>query len=340
MKAVRVLEPNVIEIQDIPAPKRHPGEVRIRVGYAGICGSDMAIIQGKNPFAKYPVTPGHELSGRIAEADPDSEFKEGDPVTARTVLTCGKCKACVTGHHNHCANLRVLGVHMDGGYAEEVVIPEEVVKRLPDGLGLDVASLAEPAAVAYHINRRARLEPGQDMAVIGAGVIGNLIFQVGKALGANKVLAMDIVEPRLPLALELGADWAINSKQIDPIAFTQKHVGEGFDVVFDLVGTEGVVEQAIQMARPGGVVVLIAIPHHEQLSFNYREVFRKELELVGTRLYNDADFEATLDLLAAGKVNAARLISHRMPLEQGLEAIELVQTHPDTAFKVLLQANT
>ena len=120
---------------------------------------------------------------------------------------------------------------------------------------------------------------------------------------------------------------------------TRQEVGEGFDVVFDLVGTEGVVEQAIRMTRPGGIVVLIAIPHHEKLSFNYKEVFRKELELVGTRVYNDRDFEDTLDLLASGKINAERLISHCIPLNQGLEAIELVQTQPATAFKVLLETN-
>jgi L-iditol 2-dehydrogenase len=326
-------------VQEIPSPERRPGEVRIRIERAGICGSDMAIIHGKNPFAKYPVTPGHEFSGRVADADPDSGFREGELVTARPVLTCGQCRACLSGNHNHCADLKVLGVHVDGAYAEEIVVPEEIVKKVPGGLSADVASLAEPAAVAYHVNRRARLVPGQNVAVIGAGVIGNLIFQISKAQGADKVLATDIVEERLPLALEVGADWAIDSKQIDPIAFTQQEVDEGFDVVFDLVGTEGVVEQAIQMTRPGGTIVLIAIPHQQKLAFNYKEVFRKELELVGTRVYNDTDFEDTLGLLASGKINAERLISHWIPLNQGLEAIELVQTQPATAFKVLLETN-
>jgi len=339
MKAVRVLEPNVVEVRDIPSPERQVGEVRIRIERAGICGSDLAIIHGKNPFAKYPVTPGHEFSGRVAEADPDSSFVEGELVTARPVLTCGQCRACLSGNHNHCASLKVLGVHVDGAYAEEIVVPEEVVKRVPGRLSSDVASMAEPTAVAYHINRRARLVPGQKVAVIGAGVIGNLIFQVSKAQGADRVLATDIVEERLPLAIEVGADWAIDSRQVDPIAFTRQQVGEGFDVVFDLVGTEGVVEQAIQMTRPGGTIVLIAIPHQQKLSFNYKEVFRKELELVGTRVYNDRDFEDTLDLLASGKINAERLISHWIPLNQGLEAIELVQTQPATAFKVLLDTN-
>jgi len=337
MKAVRVLEPNVVQVQNIPSPQRGPGEVRIRIERAGICGSDLAIIHGHNPFAKYPVTPGHEFSGRVAEADPGSKFKEGDPVTARPVLSCGKCRACLSGDQNHCPDMKVLGVHLDGGYAEEIVVPEEIVKRVPNGLSADVASMAEPLAVAYHINRRARLASGQNLVVIGAGVIGNLIFQVAKSKGAGQAIAADIVEERLQLALKTGADWAINTRQVDPVAFARDKFGEGPDIVFDLVGTEKVVEQAIQMARAGGIVVLVAIPHQQTLAFNYKEVFGKELELLGTRVYNDADFETALQLLASGKIQAERLISHRVPLSQGQEAIEMAETQPTTAFKVLLQ---
>ena len=339
MKALRVLEPNVFEVQDIPSPERHPGEVRIQIEYAGICGSDLAILHGTNPFARYPVSPGHEFSGRVAESDAGSRFKKGDLVTACPVLTCGKCKACISGNQNHCPELKVLGVHLDGAYAEEVVVPEAVVKAIPEGLGPDIASMAEPVAVAYHINRRARLVPGQSIAVIGAGVIGNLIFQVARAQGAAKILATDIVEQRLPLAIAVGADWAINSTKVDPVAFAHEKVGAGFDVVFDLVGIEPVVEQAIAMARAGGIIVLIAIPHKERLSVNYKEVFRKELELVGTRLYNDRDFEDALQLLVSGKVDAERLISDRVPLERAVEAIEMVETNPETSFKVLLKAS-
>ena len=338
MKAVRVLEPNVVEVQNIPSPERHSGEVRIRVEQAGICGSDLAIIHGHNPFAKYPVTPGHEFSGRVAEAGPQSKFKEGELVTAYPVVTCGKCQACISGDQNHCPELKVLGVHRDGAYAEEIVVPEHLVKRTPAGLSADIVAVAEPTAVAYHIIRRARLTPGQNIVVIGAGVIGNLIFQVAKAQGAGKVIATDIVEERLPLALETGADWAINSKQVDPVAFAREKFGEGPDVVFDLVGTEKIVEQAIQMTRAGGVIVLIAIPHQPTLAFNYKDVFRKELELVGTRLYNSADFDVALDLLASGKIKTERLVSHHFPLSQGKEGIETLETQPATAFKVLLQA--
>ncbi len=338
MKAIRVLQPNVLELQEVASPIRQAGEVRIQIERAGICGSDMAIIQGLNPFAKYPVTPGHEFAGRVAEADADSKFKKGDLVTALPILTCGHCAGCEAHDENHCTSLKVLGVHVEGAYAEEIVVPENLVKKLPSGMSTDMAALAEPTAVAYHVNRRGRVKPGDNVAVIGAGVIGNLIFEVARAKGADRVLAIDRVEQRLPLALDTGADWAINSADVDPVAFTREHVDEGFDVVFDLVGIEPVVEQAIQMTRPGGTVVLVAIPHHKMLSFNYQEVFRKELEMVGTRLYNDADFEEAIALLAAGKIAADKIVTHRLPLGDGLEAIKLVREQPDVAFKVMLQA--
>jgi L-gulonate 5-dehydrogenase len=339
MKVVRVLEPNVMQIQDAPSPERHAGEVRVHVERVGICGSDLAAIQGQNPFIKYPLIPGHEFSGRIVETEPGSSLHVNDLVSVRPVLSCGTCRACLAGDQNHCAQLRVLGVHVDGAYAEEITVPEYVIKKVPASIDAEMAAMVEPTAVAVHINRRARMSPGKDIAVIGAGVIGNLILQVGKAKGANKVLAVDRVEKRLPLAEATGADWAINSATVDPIAFTREHVGEGFDIVYDLVGIEPVIEQAIQMTRAGGTVVLIAIPHHKMVSFNYQEVFRKELELIGTRLHNDADFDETIQLLAAGKIDTKSLITHRMPLTQGLEAVELVRTQPDVAFKVILETD-
>ena len=338
MRALRVIEPNVLQVTEVPAPPRRPGEVRIRVEYAGVCGSDMAIIDGSYPYSPYPLTPGHEFCGRVAEADTGSAYRVGDLVTALPVLTCGACAGCLAGEENHCVSLSIIGVHRDGAYAEEIVAPESLLIRVPEGLPADIAAMIEPTAVATHINRRAGVSSGQSVAVIGAGVIGNLIFQVSKARGAGRVLAIDRVEQRLKLARELGVDWAINSADVDPVAFTREHLKAGFDVVFDLVGKEATVEQAIQMARPGGVVGLIAVPHGTgKFAFNYGDAFRKELSLAFSRLYDSRDFEQAVQLLAGQRIAAAPLISHRMGLSEGVAAIELLRNHPDTAFKILLR---
>ena len=338
MRAFRVLEPDVMAIEEVPALSRQEGEVRIRVEYAGVCGSDMAIIDGSYPYSPYPLTPGHEFSGRVVEADPDSAYHTGDLVTALPVLTCGECAGCLAGEQNHCVSLSILGVNRDGAYAEEMVIPESLLIPIPDNMTAELAALIEPTAVAVHINRRAGVSQGHNVAVIGSGVIGNLVFQVSKAKGAGKVMAIDRVNQRLDLAGQLGADWAINSAEVDPVQFTQEHLKAGFDVVFDLVGKEPVVEQAIQMVRRGGTLALIAVPHGTgRFAFNYGDSFRKEISLVFSRLYDSRDFQEAIELLSTGKIDAERLVSHRMTLSQGIDAIELLRSQPEIAFKILLR---
>lgn len=345
MKAMRILEPKVLAVQDVPSPLRRPGEVRIRIERVGICGSDLNIISGY-AFSTYPLTPGHEFAGRVVEADPGSPFHPGDLVTALPILTCGRCLGCHAGQANHCVDLKVLGVHCDGAYAEEIVVPEKIVKKAT-GLTPEQAALVEPTAVAVHVNRRAGVLPGQTAVVIGAGVIGSLIFQVARIRGARKIIAIDRVDQRLELARSLGADWAINSATTDPVAFVREHLGacaatggEGVDAVFDLVTVHATVEQAIQMARPGGAVTLIASPHgtaDRAFPINYQEVFRKELRLVGTRLYNDDDFDEALRLIGSGQLRAERLVTHRFSLDESPQAVEFLRTQPDVAFKVLLE---
>lgn len=338
MRALRVVEPNVIELQDIPEPPHRTGEVRVKVEYAGVCGSDMAIIDGSYPFSPYPLTPGHEFSGRVVESDRGSMFSEGELVTALPILTCGECAGCCADEQNHCVSLSILGVQVDGAYAEEIVVPEGVLVKVPEGMTSELAALVEPVSVAVHINRRAAVGPGQNVAVIGAGVIGNLVLQVSRARGAERVLAIDRVEERLQLARELGADWSVNGAEVDPVAFTRENLDAGFDVVFDLVGKEATVEQAIHMTRPGGIVGLIAVPHGTRpFRINYAEAFRKELSLVFSRMYDKRDFEETLCLLSAGEVDPERLVTHRLSLDQGAEAIDLLRARPDSTFKILLQ---
>lgn len=341
MRALRILEPNVLAVQEVADVPRRAGEVRIRVAYAGVCGSDMAIIDGSYPFSRYPLTPGHEFVGHVLEADPASTYRQGDVVTALPVLTCGECAGCRAGEQNHCVSLSILGVHRDGACAEELIVPEQLLFSIPDNLTLELAALVEPTAVAVHINRRAGVRSGQRIAVIGTGVIGTLLLQVSKAWGASRVLAVDRVAQRLELVAALGADWTLNAAEADPVAFAREHTDGGFDVVFDLVGREPVVEQAIRMARPGGTVLLIAVPHGSQpFAFNYADAFRKELALVFSRLYDSRDFVEALRLLSTGAVDPRPLITHRVPLDQGPQAIELLRTRPDTTLKVLLQTGT
>ena len=162
MKAIRVLEPNVMEIQEVASPVRRAGEVRIRIERAGICGSDMAIIQGQNPFAKYPVTPGHEFSGRVAEADAGSKFQVRRPGDRAPILTCGQCDACLAGEQNHCAKLKVLGVHPRAPTRRKSWCRKSSSRSCPPACPLTWRRWPSRPRSPSTVNRRGRVKPGDN----------------------------------------------------------------------------------------------------------------------------------------------------------------------------------
>lgn len=335
MKAAQLQAPNEFAIVDLPSRPLGRGEVRVRVASTGICGSDMGIIRGLNPFARYPVVPGHEFSGTLAEVGEGSRFKVGQRVYVKPMPTCGQCKACLAGEFNHCPDLKVLGVHMDGSYAEEVVVAEDLVRPLPDGMSFDEGAMIEPAAIGVHTVNRSLLKPGETVAVLGAGVIGLMVAQVAKARGAGAVFASDVLDSRLELARELGVDAVANAEKQDVVKAGLESVGP-FDAVVDLAGPRHTLDQAIALARAGGRIVLLVPPEDPKLVVDdFTSVFRKELTLRVSRLY-DKDFDDAAPLIAAGKIRVMPLVTHRFPLDRVREAVDVVANRRENAVKVML----
>ena len=335
MKAVQLQGPGQIKFLDLPSRALAEGQVRIRIASSGICGSDMAALRGANPFMRFPVIPGHELSGTVAEVSPGSQFSVGQRIFARPLASCGVCRACREREYNHCVNLTILGVHVDGAYAEEVVVPEQLVRPLPDEMSFDEGAMVEPTAVAVHSTNRSMLKPGDAAAVLGAGVIGNLIVQVAKAKGAGVVLATDVIDERLALARQLGADLTANVLKEDPVKVGLDAV-EGFDVIFDVAGPQHTLSQAVALARPGARIVMLVPPESPTLEVkDYTPIFRKELTLRWTRVY-DTDFDDAAPLIQSGKVKVKPLITHTFPLEQYEQAIETVRSRQGNVIKAIL----
>ncbi len=335
MKAAQLKAPHQIVVADLPSRPLRPGEARVRVASAGICGSDMAIIRGLNPFARYPVVPGHEFSGTVAEIAGGADFHPGQRVYVKPLPTCMQCAACLAGEHNHCEQLQVLGVHTDGAYAEEVVVPTYLLRPLPDDMSFDEGAMIEPAAIGVHIINRALLRPGDNVAILGAGVIGLLTAQVAKARGAGAVFATDVIDSRLQLARDLGVDATANPQREDPVQVGLAAIGP-FDVVVDLAGPRHTLKQAIAMARPGARIMLLVPPEEPTVLIeDYTSVFRKELTLRVSRLYG-ADFDEAAPLIAAGQVKVTPLITHTFPLDRVSEAIATVADRRENAIKVLL----
>jgi L-iditol 2-dehydrogenase len=334
MKAIYLTAPNDFEYRDVPEPPIEPHTVRVKVARVGICGSDLKIFSGHNPFARLPLIPGHEFAGVITEVGPEAQAKMGERVAVRPLTSCNSCEYCAKGEVNHCASLGVLGVHRDGAFADEVIVPDHLLHRLPDDMGWDEAAVAEPVAVAVHNMRRGEVKPGARVLVLGAGTIGLLIALLAKVSGAGTVSITDLSDARLQLARHFGADETLNAKGLDLRAHAATH-GE-YDVVFDVVGNKRTLDDATYAVKPAGRIVLVGVPHEQFEEINVKNIFARELVLTASRMYEPVDFARALTLVAEGKVPVDKLVSLTLPLSEIGEGLRRLHTEPDQTIKVLL----
>uniref|UniRef100_A0A7C2VBI1 Enoyl reductase (ER) domain-containing protein n=1 Tax=Ignisphaera aggregans TaxID=334771 RepID=A0A7C2VBI1_9CREN len=242
MKALRLHGPKTLRLDDVEEPQIEPDEVLIRVEYAGVCGSDLHVYRGAmRNRVKYPAIPGHEFSGVVARVGSRVTWlSEGDRVVVNSVVPCGRCVTCAAGRPNICTNFKILGVDLPGAFAEYVKIRGDRVYRIPEGLSLREAALAEPFSVALHACRRANIEIGDTVVVIGQGPIGLCVTQAAKHYGAEKVIALEILGNRLELSKRVGADFAINPREVDPVkAVRELTNGIGADKVIEASGAPG-----------------------------------------------------------------------------------------------------
>jgi 2-desacetyl-2-hydroxyethyl bacteriochlorophyllide A dehydrogenase len=332
MKYIQINAPLQAEVMEGPSALLQAGEVRVKVVRAGICGSDAHRFKGDHYLATWPGRPGHEFAGTVTEAAPDVTIPIRERVVIMPMITCGTCPACQRGDTNHCPSLQVVGAHRPGAFASEAVVPATALRSIPYSMSWDEAVLVEPTGIAVHCCHRGDLAAGDRVAVLGAGCIGLLIQQVAKAKGAAFILATGRQEGKLGLARQMGADDTVDVTKQEVV--TPERTGS-FDLIFDCIGSEEAMEQAIQLARPGGRIVALAVPHMGALPINYGELYRKELSLRASRLY-DGDFDEAIPLIASGQVKPLPIVTHRFPLEQGVEAMMEVVSNRRDAIKILL----
>ena len=336
MKSIVWHGPYEASLENSPKPVPKEGEALIRVAYAGICGSDITIYSGKHWRAKPPMIPGHEFSGEIVEVNASgTDFKAGDHVVVEPLLPCGKCYACESGAYHVCTSLKLLGNDCDGGFAEYVVAPAHRVYHLPDNLGLKEAALVEPSAVATHDVRRSRVKLGDHVVVLGGGPIGLLVAQVARVVSARPVEIVEVSDWRVDLARQMGFD-PINPKKVDMVQEVLRRTGgRGADVLFDTAGAASVVAQFAALTRVHGQVVIVAMPK-EPHPVDTAAFALKEIDLRGCRVYNADDYRAAINLIAEGKIDVKSMISHVIPLEQGVDGLKLAMKG-DASMKVLLE---
>lgn len=328
-----------INLEEVEIPQINSGKVLIEVKVCGICGSDIHTYKGTNVFTHPPVVLGHEFSGIVSEIDSGAKnFKKGERVTVEPNVVCGKCYNCRNGRYNICRNVKVIGGGgYDGAFAEYVVVPEDRLLRLPEEMDFEEGALIEPAAVAVHAIRVSRQRIGDRVAVLGAGPIGLLVMQVARLAGAKEIVITDSLDYRLEKALELGADRVINPACANVVEAIKKDYGtEGIDLVYDCVGAERTIFEAIQIARKGTRIILVGVPE-KRIGVDLALVNDRELELIGSMMYVKEDFLTAQDLIETGKVKVKSLVTHHFRLKEVERAFELLLSEKDRVVKVLLK---
>ena len=308
-----------LAVEEVPTPEPAAREALVRVAACGVCHTDLHYLDHGTPtFKSPPLVLGHEVAGTVAEVGSEvEEVATGDPVLVPAVLPCGSCRSCRTGRENICENGRMLGNHVDGGYAEYVAVPARDLFLLPTEIPLVESSIiADALTTPYHaVVNRGRVAPGDEVVVVGCGGIGLNVVQMAAALGA-RVTAMDVAPGKLAWAERLGAEHVLDPRPVErPDRQVRAWTGGGADVAFEAVGKPETQELALSTLRSGGRLVLVGYSP-EAMSLNAGRVMFRELEVVGSLGCRPVDYPRVIELARQGRVEVADLVTHRFPLDE------------------------
>lgn len=334
MKSVVIERPGALTIEQRPLPQPGAGEVRVKVQYASICGSDVHIWHGDNPFARYPRVIGHEFFGVIdAVGDDVSTRRIGERVAVDPVVSCGRCYPCSVGRPNVCRELQVIGVHRDGGFSEYALAPAENAYVLPECIPDSLASLVEPFTIAANIT--AFLQPAaSDIALIyGAGPMGLTAIQVLKGVyGVKQVIVVDRLAERLALAQQNGADRVLNNSE-QPLA--EQLDGVQPTLIIDAACHPSILAEAVALASPAARIGLLGFSG-DPCTLTQQSLTSKELSLFTSRL-NSKRFPQVIDWMRQGLIHPEKLVTHRFALGDIEQAMTMFEKQPRTCCKVMVK---
>ena len=337
MKQAIMVEPGKIEFNEVEKPVPADNQALIQTLRIGVCGSDIHVFHGLHPYTSYPVVQGHEASGIVVEVGAAvKSLSIGDKVTFMPQVTCGECYPCRHGMYHICETLAVMGFQTSGVAQEYFALDEAFVLKLPADLSLDHAAMIEPVAVAVHALSRGEDITDKNVLVLGAGPIGNLVAQVARASGASAVMITDISEYKLEKARVCGIEYAINTSKEDLGAAITRGFGlDRADLILECVGAQATIDQAVANARKGTTIVIVGV-FGDKPQVDIGLVQDRELKLVGTLMYQKADYERAIDLLAQGKLELDEMITHHFPFAEYLKAYETIVAANGDIMKVMI----
>ena len=349
MLAARLYGPEDLRVERIALPEDpKQGDLLLRVTAVGICGSDLHTYQdGRigDTIMQEPLIIGHEFGGVVEAVGPectDGNFLSlaaGTRVAVDPAQPCGRCELCEQGHPNLCNRLHFCGLFPDEGSLTELMhIPAQTCFPVPDSIGDAEAALLEPLGVALHAIDLAKIRVANSMVILGAGAIGLLILQLAKLSGADPIFVCDKFDWRLSVAERFGAV-PVNVDKTDPVEFVMHEThGRGVDIAIEAAWADHSVQQAAEMARLGGRLLLVGIPGADNLTMKHSTARRKGLTIRMSRRMKHT-YPRAIRLAASGKVDLSGMISHRFPLERAPEAFALNSNYQDNVVKVIIDIN-
>ncbi|HYU74872.1 MAG TPA: zinc-dependent alcohol dehydrogenase family protein [Ktedonobacteraceae bacterium] len=339
MRAVVIDAPGRIRVDNVPDPTPRPDEVLVRVGACGICGTDLHIIDGESPLARYPVIPGHEFAGEVvalgydiaqSNGNGEANITVGSRVAVDPNLYCGHCDFCRTGHENLCLNYAALGVTTNGAIAQCVAVPMASAYLLPNSMSLREGALIEPVSCAVHGMHSLNPRSGDTFLIVGAGTMGLLLLQLALRGGASRVAMVDVNMQRLASAEELGATRTYND-----IERALKDEPLGFNCVIDATGVPAVIENAFMAVKRGGKFMVFGVASNEaRISLSPFRIYNDEITIVGSMAILFS-FQAALDLISSGVINTQAMLTEALPLQDFSRALDMVRKGQGVKTQIL-----
>ena len=326
-----------LQLKDIPIPIPGKDEALIKVIRAGVCGSDITVYKGKHMTATVPTVLSHEILGRI-ESLPEGyggPFAVGQRVLMNPIISCGKCAACRRGLPHVCENLKLLGIHVDGGFAEYTKVAVDKLVAIGDDFPDEVAILGEPFAVGQHVMLNSDVQPGDKIFISGGATVGLYIAIFAKAAGAERVIISEINEPRRQFVESMGIE-TINPESTDVMALAQEITDGGFDIVYDTSGAPSCILQMPDLCRCGGKLLSLGLSG-DAYPFIIGKVSFKEIRLIGNRLYSQEDFEAGVRFLESNwkRLHLDRMVTDRLGLSEINRAFDMM-LHGENICKIII----
>lgn len=344
MKAAVMNKTFDITIEELPVPRIEADEVLVKVMAVGICGSDIHYYEhgriGRYTVEK-PIILGHECAGIVAAAGEHvTRFKVGDRVAIEPGITCGRCEQCKAGRYNLCPQVQFLATPpVDGAFVQYIKHREDFLFPIPDHLSYEEASLNEPFSVGIHACKRAGLQSGSTVAIMGMGPVGLMAVLAAKAFGAKQIIAADLEPIRLEAAIRMGATHTIHVKEQDPVAEVKRWTGGvGVDAAFETAGNPKALQSAMASVRRGGRLSLVGLPPQNEIPLNVPMIVDNELDIFGVFRYANT-YPQGISILASGISDVKSLITDRYPLEKTQEAMERARTNKSGSLKVVVYPN-